>query len=384
MPSRGPLRGASQFPGSHMHRFLSLFLAVFLVTLGATAAPALAKKKSPAIVSTALAPSFGGGTGGSGTATHEDRGKRETFTIEVEGIPMGFYDVFVGGARVADLTVSPTGTGSEGTVEFDTKRTAGKRRLNFDPRGKAIEIRNALVVVLAGTLPAGPVGQPSFSDYADTIASSSPGTGRRPRGSLKIRSTSEFAWMRFELQHLARVSHTITANGVPIATVYPMAGGIGRVQLSSDPSGNDVLLDFDPAGVTYRVMKADELVMEFISDPGTIGGGMEPVRLTTKPLAPTGVQPPAQGAATLTARGPKLDLKIEVGSLIPGPYSLRIAGSTEGSIHISLSSDPTRALLELSNYRSGPGVFPLGIDPRGRDIEIVGNGFVVLRTVFPN
>jgi hypothetical protein len=366
-----------------MHRVLALILAAFLFTLGTTAAPAMAKK-SPTTVSTALAPTFGGGSGASGTAVHTDNGKRRTFTIEVTGLPMGFYDVFVGGGRITDLTVFPDGAENAGIIGFDTKRRAGTLRLNFDPRGKAIEIRDALTVVLAGVLPARPDGEVAFSDYADTIASTSPGTGRRPRGSLKIRSSSQFAWMRFELQHLDRAAHTITANGVPIASVFPMAGGIGRVQLTSDPSGNDFLLDFDPAGVTYRVMKGTELVMEFISDPGTIGGGMEPVRLITDALDPTGVQPPAQGAATLTARGPKLDLKIEVGSLIPGPYSLRIAGSTEGSIHISVSSDPTRALLELSNYRSGPGVFPLGIDPRGREIEIVGNGVVVLRTVFPN
>lgn len=374
----------------HISHTIRLTGLAFLVAIACAASPALAKssKKSNSgqTVEIALAPAFGGGTSASGKVTFIDRSNRDEFTVRVEGLPMGSYDLFVGGSRIADFTVVPKGLNTEGIIEFDSKGKYGKRRLNFDPRGKVIEVRNTLMVVVAGTLPAAPPGQVAFSNYADNVVGQVPDStvGRRPTGALKIRSTKQYAWMRFELQRFDRVSHTLTANGITIATFTPFSGGFARVQFTSDPSGNDLPLDFDPAGVVYRVLRGDDLIMEFVSDSGTIGGGMEPVRLSTAPLAPTGAQAPAQGAATLTARGSKLDLKIEIGNLIPGPYALRIAGSSEGVIHVSLSSDITRGLLELSNYRSGVGILPLGVDPRGRTVEVLQGDTVVLKTVYPN
>lgn len=377
----------------HISHTIRLSALAFLLVIACAASPALAKnskknKGSSAdqTVEIALAPAFGGGTGASGKATFVDRSKRDEFTVRVEGLPMGSYDLFVGGSRIADFPVVPKALTTEGIIEFDSKGKNGKRRLNFDPRGKTIEVRNTLMVLVAGTLPAAPPEQVAFSNYADNVVGQVPGStvGRRPTGALKIRSTSQYAWMRFELQRFDRVSHTLTANGITIATFTPFSGGFARVQFTSDPSGNDLPLDFDPAGVIYRVLRGDDLIMEFVSDSGSIGGGMEPVRLSTAPLAPTGAQAPAQGAATLTARGSKLDLKIEVRNLIPGPYTLRIAGSSEGVIHVSFSSDLTKGLLELSNYRSGVGILPLGVDPRGRTVEVFQGDAVVLKTVYPS
>lgn len=360
---------------------LTLVAAAGLLWSGA---PALGGS-SGATVSIALAPAFGGGNGASGVATHIDKGKREQFEVEVTGLSMGIYDLYVGGGKVGEIDVLPDIGQTEGEIRFDTKRKKGALRLNFDPRGKTIEVRNTFNVLLSGVLPAGSGGgsDPQYSNYGDTIQSAAPGTGRRPTGTLKIRSSKNEAWMRFEFNRLVLEPHTITANGVTIAGFSPFPGGMRSVQFSTSPSNDDFTLDFDPAGVIYEVHDADgDFVMEFIADPGTIGGGMEPVRLSTAPLAPTGIQIGAKGAATLESRGSRLDFTIEVQNVTPGSYDVRIDGVSQGTLQITGTG--MSGEVALSNYRSGIGILPLTRDPRGRLVEIVGASSVVLKVVYPS
>lgn len=342
-------------------------------------------------VSIALAPAFGGGNGASGVATHIDKGKRELFEVEVAGLSMGIYDLYVGGGKVGEIDVLPDIGETEGEIRFDTKRKKGALRLNFDPRGKTIEVRNSFNVLLSGVLPAGSGGgngggsNPQYSNYGDTIQSAAPGTGRRPTGTLKIRSSRKEAWMRFEFNRLALEPHTITANGVTIAGFSPFPGGMRSVQFSTSPSNNDFTLDFDPAGVTYQVLDADgDFVMEFIADPGTIGGGMEPVRLSTAPLIPTGIQLGAMGAATLESRGTRLDFTVEVQNVMPGSYDVRIDGVSQGTLTVTSGGGMNGGEVALSNYRSGIGILPLTRDPRGKLVEVVGASAVVLKVVYPS
>ncbi len=365
------------------HQLIAVALALFL-----GASPSLAK--NPTGVSTALAPTFGTDSGASGKATYARKGSNARFTVAVEGLPMGTYDLYVNSAKVGDFTVTPDGLKTRGAIAFDTKRRSKVHRLNFDPRGKAIEVYNGLVVVLAGVLPGAPPDRVYYSNYAATLVGvpmgDTPGTGRPARGSLKIRSNKNSAWVHFELQRLAQEPHTLTANDVAIASITPGPGGFARVEFSTDPGDGDRPLDFDPAGVTYRFIRdADGIVaLEFVSDPGTIGGGLAPVRRIDSPLFGTGIQPMAMGHSSLTARGAKLDFTVQIEGVVPGPYVLRINGDSQGPIEVSMSAEVSVGFVELSNYRSGIGIGPLSLDPRGKKIDILAGGVIVLTTVFPN
>jgi len=384
--ARTDRHGNSEHKTMTTPRLATILCVILLGALAPVSADAKSSSKNPVTIEVALAPVFGGTPLATGKATHIDRGKQDSFTVEVHNLPMGIYYLTVGGAKVGDIEVYSDGVETHGMIEFDTKKQFGKQKLYFNPLGKQIEIRTVFGTVMGGELPASlPSPDPVYSDYADNVVGQATATaGKRPRGSLKIRSNDAYAWMHFELQRLSAGAHTLTANDVPIANFTPLSGGFARLEFETDPSGDDYPLNFDPAGVTYRVIRGDSVVLTFTTDPGTIGGGLEPVRLITTTLAPTGEEPGAEGDAALNAKGSNLDLEVHIGSLSPGPYSLRIAGSSQGTIHIHIGSDPF-AIFDLSNYRSGIGVLPLTVDPRGKLMEIVDDtNAVVLTRTFPN
>ena len=358
-----------------------------MVLAAAPGAPA--KNQNETRLDVTLAPSLFAPSRAVGDATHTARRFRTDFEIEVEDLDPGFYDAFVGGQFVGQLSVVQVPGGTEGVLRFSTRPTAGTLNLSFDPRGKAIEVRAGVTVFLSGTLsvtpnPEAPGDGASFSEYRDFVTAAAPGFGPRPRGTLRILSGRRRAWMRFELQRLADGPHTITANDVAIAQFTPFARGIARVRFSTNPRRGDLLLDFDPADTTFHVMRGGQAVLEFVTKPGTIGGGAEPIGQAGVSFTSTGVEPGAHGSATLRERSSRFDFSVEIGDLTPGPYALRVGGATRGTIHVSLSSDATRGLLEFSTQSGQPGKLPLTFDPRGQTIQIVRGEIVFLSLTFPN
>ena len=82
---------------------------------------------------------------------------RMRFKVEAEDLTPANYDVVVGGVvrGVLDVRQLPDGR-VEGELEFDTKRSSRKQRLDFDPRGQLIEIARAATVYLHVVLPTAP------------------------------------------------------------------------------------------------------------------------------------------------------------------------------------------------------------------------------------
>jgi hypothetical protein len=65
----------------------------------------------------------------------------EDFRVEIEDVPVGNYDILVGGINRGTINAVNTGTEVEGQIEFDSDPDEpGEQLLNFDPRGQLIEI----------------------------------------------------------------------------------------------------------------------------------------------------------------------------------------------------------------------------------------------------
>lgn len=368
-------------------RTLALLLATLLAAL--TLAPTTrAANQNETRLDTTLTPSLFAPTRAIGDATHVVRRFRSEFAVNVEDLDPGLYDVHVAGTFRGQLAVAAVPGGAEGSLRFSSRPTQGALNLNFDPRGKSIEIRTGTTVFLAGTLtttpnPEGPDEDAEFVDYADTINAAAPGLGPRPRGTLKIRSSRKKATASFELQRLTNTVHTITANDVPIADFTPLAGGIARVRLCTNPKKNDLPLDFDPADTTFRVMRGPTVILEFVSRPGTIGGGTDPIGQVRAAFTNTNPGSDAFGSATFRAANSRFDFSVEIGDLEPGPYALRVAGSTHGTIHVSISSDLTRGIIDFSTLRDSRATLPLTFDPRGQTVQIVRDDTIFLSMTFP-
>ncbi|MCU0224975.1 MAG: hypothetical protein MUF27_13105 [Acidobacteria bacterium] len=88
-----------------------------------------------------------------GKAKHEVRRDRTRFSVEVEKLPAGRYELRVGGAEKAALAVNALGRGK---AEFSTRRSGADRMklpLDFDPSGQLIEVAQGGSVFLSVVFP---------------------------------------------------------------------------------------------------------------------------------------------------------------------------------------------------------------------------------------
>ena len=91
-----------------------------------------------------------------GNARHRVREDCEQdFRVEIEDVPTGDYDLFVGGVNLGTITVVDTGLEIEGDIDFDTDPDdPDEILLDFDPRGQLIEIEQGGTVFLSLSFPA--------------------------------------------------------------------------------------------------------------------------------------------------------------------------------------------------------------------------------------
>ncbi len=90
----------------------------------------------------------------SGDARYRSRPDRVDFQVEIEDVPVGGYQLRVGGANVGTIQVVVHADGSvEGELEFRNPVEPGKVLLNFDPRGQMIEVLDGSSVIMQTLFP---------------------------------------------------------------------------------------------------------------------------------------------------------------------------------------------------------------------------------------
>jgi hypothetical protein len=92
----------------------------------------------------------------SGDAKLEPRVDRTDFSVEIEDVPAGSYDLRVGGSSVGTIQAVMLPDGSiEGELEFRNPVEPGKVLLDFDPRGQQIDVLEGTTVILETLFPSG-------------------------------------------------------------------------------------------------------------------------------------------------------------------------------------------------------------------------------------
>lgn len=98
--------------------------------------------------------SMSGPGGASGSLDLQTRPGQVSFEVEVEDVPVGSYRVFVAGIERATLQAASQNGRVKGQVEFKAPVEPGKLPLDFDPRGRRVEVRRAdQSVLVSGTAP---------------------------------------------------------------------------------------------------------------------------------------------------------------------------------------------------------------------------------------
>jgi hypothetical protein len=176
------------------------------------------------------------------------------FRVEIEDLPVGAYDLLVGGVVRGTIDVADVGLGeTEGQIEFDTDvDEPDELPLDFDPVGQTVEIFQGGTLFLSSTV--GDPG-PGTCDPMD-VEPEMANTGADPDAHGKARFRQEIDCdrdFRVEVDDLAVGSYELVVGGVVRGTIDVVDVGAGDtegdIDFDNDPDQpGEILLDFDPRG----------------------------------------------------------------------------------------------------------------------------------------
>jgi hypothetical protein len=208
----------------------------------------------------------------SGKTRFEQRSDRTDFHVEVERLPVGTYDLAVGGQVVADLVVAMAGIVARGEVEFRSPAEPGHGLLDFDPRGQSVDVLQGAVVVLSTTLgdgstgsgtPGGLGGAPDFGNDRYQLVVEQFNDGPEMEAELERRPTRvEF---KVELEDVPLGDYNLTVDGQDrgTLTVVAVPGGTeGELEFRNPEDATHLPLNFDPRGKIVRLSGAAGFVIE--------------------------------------------------------------------------------------------------------------------------
>ena len=178
--------------------------------------------------------------------------------VEAEDVPVGTYEVWVGGVLRGSLDVADDGFGKiEGEIEFDTDPDEpGEVLLDFDPAGQTVEVRQGGVTYLATT-----VGDPTpgTCELIDTEPDmTSTGADGDAKGKARLRQETDCDRdLRVEAEDVPVGTYELVVDGIVRGSfdVADVAGDVeGQIEFDNDPDQpGELLLDFDPRGATVEV-----------------------------------------------------------------------------------------------------------------------------------
>lgn len=313
------------------------------------------------------------------------------FRVEIEDVPVGNYDLFVGGVLRAVIAVVDTGTEIEGEAEFDSDPDeANEILLDFDPDGASIEISQASAVFFSDTFDGSTTGGPSTCSESETeepVAS----TGADPDGDATARfRTRDDCEQDFkvEIEDVPLGSYDLRVDGVlrGTITVIDNAGDIeGEIEFDTDPDGGALPLGFDPNGKLIEVAQGATVFFSDTFGSGGTGGPTicEPTE-DEVPLLNTGPVGSAKGKARFRVKDDcDEDFRVEIEDLPLGNYTLEVGGVVVGTISVVLTGGEAEGELEFDDDPDEPGELLLTFDPRGALVQVIQSGTVFLERVFP-
>jgi len=310
---------------------------------------------------------------------------RTKFEVEVERVEPGDYPVFVDGVQRGAIAVGALGRGQLEWGDDD-----GGPPLDFDPRGKLIDVASGAGVLFSGTLD-GTIPGVNQCDFSETetalVAAPAAGSGS---GDTKLRIREDCRRdFSVEIEDVPVGAYDLFVGGVLRGTIQVVDLGDrvqGELEFTSEQGEQDELfLDFEPVGATVEVKQGDTLFFSLTQGgPGTGGGGGgggcdgAPLEIDV-PLLSTGAVSGAQGDARFRIRDDcRRDFNVEIEDVADGAYDLRVGGVSRGTLQVAAGQGE----LEFSDPVE-PGKLLLDFDPRGEAVEVFDGGTLILERPFP-
>lgn len=191
----------------------------------------------------------------------DDRG-RTKFSVEIEDVAVGAYELWVGGVKRGTISAALKDTKVKGELEFSKDDDSNKLPLTFEPRGQLIEVRNASGVFFSHLFGFGSTnGGGTNNPVALPMQLAVPlfNLGVAPGASAKAEFKSDDRGRRsfeVEIEDAPLGSYVLTVGGAGVGTISVVAtdkGNRGRIEFEDDDDDGHLPLTFDPLGQTITI-----------------------------------------------------------------------------------------------------------------------------------
>lgn len=194
-----------------------------------------------------------------------------TFRVEIEDVPVGAYELFVGGVLRGTITVVDTGTAVQGELEFSSDDDdPGALLLDFDPAGAAIEVRQGATVFFSSSFSGtggggGGGGTCTPEDNELPLLNNGPDGDAKGKARYRLEGDCDDDF-RVEIENLPLGDYDLRVGGVVqgAITVALVAGeAVGEIQFDNDPDQpGELPLTFDPRGQLLEIVQGGVVYLE--------------------------------------------------------------------------------------------------------------------------
>ncbi len=345
-----------------------------------------------AITATALA-----GSGHASAKLRLDERARKHFSVEVEDVPVGAYDLFVDGVKVGTINVATVTGGTEGEIEFTSgDDDPDELPLTFDPLGKTLSIRQGADVffesLFEGSLDDGagrPAPEPA-SDSEEVLTSTGLDANAKATARYRVDADGRHKF-DVEIEDVPAGNYTLTIAGTVRGTIRAIvtASGVeGEIEFDSKVEPGHRVLNFDPRGQLIEISNDAGVYFSHLLGSGSStlpGGGSTSVPFETEvPLFNAGVDADGTARAELNqfADGTQ-NLQVRVEDVAAGSYDLSVGGTARGTIVVAIDGDGTRGDLEFETVPTS-GHLLLDFTVAGAEIVVSQGGVTYFSRTFPN
>ncbi|GAB4174490.1 MAG: hypothetical protein Kow0020_10010 [Wenzhouxiangellaceae bacterium] len=376
--------------------------------------------------------STGAVPGASGKIEYDATNSRVEFKVEIEDVPEGDYELYVGGELRGIISAAATGDGIEGKIEFRSPADDNHPLLDFEPLGEIVEVIQGGLVILEGVVdPTGATGPGTPGDPGNGAPPFGPrmeieidldNTGLHPLGDGKAEFEQRPDRVDFdvEIEDVPVGSYVLMVDGVERGTIEVVQfdfGTEGELEFRNPPEAGKLPLDFDPRGALIEILDGTELALmaEFPLDGNDDGDGDDDdsgggddddgggddddgggddddggspgaggTAEITVELDNTGVYPTGSGDARWRSDDGETDFDVEIEDVPVGDYTLAVGGTVRGTISVTATDDGgTEGEIEFSDSGDDPDELPLDFDPRGEVIEVLEGDVVIFTATLP-
>jgi hypothetical protein len=289
------------------------------------------------------------------------------------------YTLVAGGVPRAVVTATASG---KVVVKLRQPATGTDDALDFDPRGKEVELRHGTDDVL-GVVFSGP-GEPSDIVVDDRTALAPTALGAGGRAEARYRKKDGRASFHVEVEDVAPGDYDLFVDGaLRGAITVAAATGQGQLEFDTQPDGGEQLLDFDPRGLVVDVAQGGAVFFSGVMAAQAGGVNVCTFAETEETLTSTGADADATGKARFRVRDDcDQDFRVEIEDVAVGAYELRVGGVVVGTLDVVDTGTEIEGQLEFDSDADEAGELPLTFDPRGALVEVAQGATVYFSHTF--